>query len=201
MYRDKNSYLRRGISLYSAQLGGFIFCFVLLVSMSAILNYTWGRWILLFVLGFAYYITIFACMWDQGNRDLNRYKFGHIKKNYAVGFKVGAIGNIFWWVMILSMFLSKLGVCSSILLIFKWLAPPVWPIINLMCDSMYLSNFDWWMMFVILLAGSMITVISGLSYIAGFKEIIPVQKLMYSKRKPKEEDTEIPNVSDPRFKK
>lgn len=197
IYNDRNSYLRRGLSLYSAQLGGFIFCFILLISLAFTLNYSLGRWIMLAALSFAYYITVFACMWDQGYRDSNRVKFGHIKKSYATGFKIGAIGNLFWWVMIASLFLSKLGLCSNILIIFKWLAPPVWPVINMMCDSMYLYNFDWWMMFVILAAGSMIMVISGISYILGYNEIIPLNKLMYTKSK-KSKDPKA--VSDPRFK-
>ena len=29
IYRDRYSYLRRGLSLYSAQMGGLLFCFVL----------------------------------------------------------------------------------------------------------------------------------------------------------------------------
>ncbi len=199
MYRDRNSYLRRGISLYSSQAGGLLFCFILLLSLAFTLNYTIGRWIMLGVLSFAYYITVFACMWDQGYRDSNRVKFGHIKKSYATGFKIGAIGNIFWWVMILSMFLSKLGLCPNILILFKWLAPPVWPIINMMCESMYLYNFEWWMMFVILAAGSMITVVAGVSYILGYNEIVPLNKLMYSKSKKAQEKES--KFYDPRFKK
>lgn len=198
LYRDRNSLLRRSLSLYSAQFGGWIFCLILLMSLTFTLNYTLGRWIMLFVLGFAYYITIFACMWDQGSKDSNRVKFGHIKKNYATGFKIGALGNLVWWIMIASLFLSKLGLCSNILLIFKWLAPPVWPIINMMCDSMYLYNFDWWMMFVILISGSMITIVSGISYILGYHEIIPLNRMMYYKSK-KSQTNEA--VKDPRFRK
>lgn len=208
MYRDKTSFLRRSIRLYTAQIGGLLFCLVLLLSLAFTLNYTAGRIIMLFVLSFAYYITVFACMWDQGNKDANRVKFGHMKKDYSIGFKVSAIGNVFWWVMILSMFLSKLGFGGSIIIIFKLLAPPVWPVINMMSTSMYLSNFSWWMMFVILLAGSMITVVGGLSYIAGYKEIIPLHKLMYGRKKEKNKkrsrNTEAPvdvKVVDPRFKK
>ncbi len=197
IYRDRYSYLRRGLSLYSAQMGGLLFCFVLLLSLAALLNKTWGRLVMLGVLSFAYYITVFACMWDQGSRDRSRVKYGHIKKSYATGFKIGAIGNLFWWIMIGSMFLSKLGIGSSVLIIFKWLAPPVWPVINMMCTSMYLSNFEWWMMFVILGAGSMITVISGISYILGYNEIVPMHKLMYHKSKKEQNDIHY----DPRFKK
>ncbi len=199
MYRDRYSYLRRGISLYSSQAGGLLFCFILLLSLAFTLNYTVGRIIMLFVLGFAYYITVFASMWDMGYRDSSRVKFGHIKKNYAIGFQIGAIGNIFWWVMIGSMFLSKLGLCPNMLILFKWLAPPIWPIINMMCESMYLSNFEWWMMFVILAAGSMITVISGISYILGYNEIVPLNKMMYAKSKKTKEREQT--FYDPRFKK
>ncbi len=198
IYQDRYSYLRRGISLYSAQLGGWLFCVVLLISLAFTLNYGWGRWIMFFALGFAYYATVFASAWDMGFRDSNRVKFGHIQKSYATGFKIGAIGNIFWWVMILSMFIAKLGYGYNILIIFKWLAPPVWPVINMMCDSMYLFNFDWWMLLVILIAGSMITVISGVSYILGYNEIIPMHKLMYTKSKKAQNDE---SFYDPRFKK
>ena len=124
-----------------------------------------------------------SSVYKQGFKDSNLVKTGHLKKDNFRGFKIGLIANTpFFILFVLALVMAQ------------WLAPgfrTVWyaflnshyysAIMLITAGKETLSQWGIWQYVLIALLQFIVLVVSGVSYVLGFKEINLAEKLVYKK--------------------
>lgn len=188
----KNSFGGRVWSNITSQMGAIVICVIFAISLASFFNNAFGQVVLLIVNSIIYYTAIYACMWEIGHRDSNRIRFGHEELDKYRGVKIGLVANIPVWFMWAVLFAGKLGafdfnevVSGSVVVVYKLLNPQVWPLLNMMSNTVDFNDITIMSLIILLLSVSIMPLISQLFYILGIKDIAPLQKLIYKNDKKK----------------
>ncbi len=182
----KNSFGGRVRANILAQVAAVVVCIIFSLSLAGLFENTFGLIVVLLITNLMYFSALYVCMWDIGNHDCNRVRFGHEERNDKKGFMIGAVANIPTWVMVFVLILGKMGIFNDnqtlsqgIIVVYKLLNPQVWPLLNLMSNTVIFNDISWIHITVISLAVSLVTVASGFFYIMGLNDFAPFQKLVY----------------------
>lgn len=124
-----------------------------------------------------------SSVYKQGFKDKNLVKTNHKKYDILRGFKIGFIANIPFILLYVLAVVMALGLLPEFRSVwYAILNSHFYPIITLIigkADS--LSQIGVWQYIVLFLLQLIVPVISGVSYILGFKEINLEEKIVYKR--------------------
>lgn len=131
-------------------------------------------------------------LWELGNHDDTKVRYKGQKMDRMRGYRVGgfvAIPYVVLWALLL---LAKFGVMpAGYALVYRLATFPFWPFVNWMTASGNLQVCSLWQLFALLLMAVYIVVVCGVSYQMGHQQFSIHEHLVFAKKKPEEEDTEI----------
>lgn len=125
----------------------------------------------------------YSNMWYLGDHDHNSAQFGHIRRDYARGVKIGLLADIPAVLAWVALIVCKLAnIFPSYVVRYRWINVCFWPYFNHFIPSTVLKTAEvtWGgvaAMLPILLALPLTT---GLGYFLGFKEFSVRDKLVYA---------------------
>lgn len=186
--------LKQATGLLGGHVGGIIIALILCFSLAGLMTNLWGLILAQIIIMIAFSFPVYSTMWDYGHKDKNRSNYGHITLDKYRGFKVAAIANIPFFIMGLLMILSKLGVFYNIVIIYKLVNAEIWPLINLIQPSAYLTDYNYFQIILVALLTLLPVAIEGVSYIFGINDFSPLAKLIYKKKKPVVKKKEPPTI-------
>lgn len=178
-----NRLLKPAFALFGCHVGGVVLSFIIVACTSSITSNPIANIVVGIIVLLVYSIPTYSNMWLLGNTDLNKQNFNHIKKDIFKGFKIGAISSIPAFVMAILMILSKFGLFDNFIFIFKVLNSELVPWINMINMSPYLTEYS--VLEIVLIASLTLipSIIAGLFYMLGNKDISPINNMIYSKNK------------------
>ena len=186
---EKQPVLKPAVSLLWNHVGGLLACIVVCIGagFAGLLQGT-GLWFSLIALLFLYSLPIYNNMWTLGHSDKNLADFGHIKLNPLRGVTIGLLANAPNLLLGLLFFLSKFGIGWNITVLYKFLNPEVWPLINLIQPEISMLDFTVWQALLVALLPLIPVVIAEISYYLGTKDLSVGHKLVYKDpaQKPKQ---------------
>lgn len=162
------------ISVFAAAIISNILAFILIIT-GLLINFDSIFVVILVVNIIILSMLIYPKSWDEGFRDPNRVKYGHMNKFLYKGFVAGLLADI-PFILVYIVFI----VCS----LTKWNK-------EIMLLLMYVFNMTFFSLIkdlqqmpialvVILLP---VPIISGVSYILGYNQIMISRKIIYKKKK------------------
>lgn len=124
-----------------------------------------------------------SSVYKQGFKDSNLVKTGHRKKDVLKGFKIGLISNIPFFALFVLAVVMACGVAPAFRTVwYAFLNSHYYSlIIWIVGKSESLSQLGLLQYIGLLLLQFAVPIISGISYILGFKEINLAEKIMYKK--------------------
>lgn len=189
MKLSENSLLKYVPSLFLRHIGGVILCCIFFIPASGSLTDTIGQIIWSVVFLIAYSIPQYVAFWSIGNKDLNAYRFGHIKKDAFKGFKIGLIISIPSFIMAILFILSKFSLFYNFTIPFKFLNAEILPLINLIQRSMYMPDFTVPQVLGVAALTLIPSILCGIFYQIGFRDFTPSQWIIYKNEKAKKNNT------------
>lgn len=187
IFSDQNALPAVLRTMLGAHFGGVIIAIVVCFGVSSLMLNPLGQVITQFLLLFAYSFPAYNVMWSLGNRDYNRFHFGHIKRDMYRGLQISLILIIPLAVISLLFMLSKLGAFPEFTLIYRLINAHVWPMLNLI-QPQNRDPFSWWQAGLFMLIPLIMPVAtSTLGYFLGNNDFSPLQKLIYKGKKKKAE--------------
>lgn len=126
----------------------------------------------------------YSILWEQGDKDANYVKFGHIEEDKLRGLKIGAIAALPSLIPFVFLVLSKLAVIpQKYFLLYRVLNLTFWPLINLMvggaANALVPSNYSWPVIIALLLVQGLLPLIAHVAYLLGYNHISLSEKLIY----------------------
>lgn len=186
---EKQPILKPAVSLLWNHVGGLLACVVVCIGAGfAGLLQGNGLWFSLIALLFLYSLPIYNNMWTLGHNDKNLADFGHIKLKPSRGILIGLLANSPNLLLGLLFFLSKFGIGWNITVLYKFLNPEIWPLINLIQPEISMLDFTVWQALLVALLPLIPVVIAEISYYLGTRDFSIGHKLVYKdpSRKPKQ---------------
>lgn len=186
---EKQPILKPAVSLLWNHVGGLLACVVVCIGAGfAGLLQGNGLWFSLIALLFLYSLPIYNNMWTLGHNDKNLADFGHIKLKPSRGILIGLLANSPNLLLGLLFFLSKFGIGWNITVLYKFLNPEIWPLINLIQPEISMLDFTVWQALLVALLPLIPVVIAEISYYLGTRDFSIGHKLVYKdpSQKPKQ---------------
>ncbi len=121
--------------------------------------------------------------YKQGFKDSNMVKTGHMSSDLFKGFKIGLIGNIPFFVLTLLVIIMAYGMAPSFKTVwYAFLSGHFYSFIILISKGVQtVSEMGIMQLILLALIQFVVPVISGVSYILGFKGINIAEKIVYKK--------------------
>lgn len=142
--------------------------------------------------GVLYYGMIYSSLWYEGDNDRNIVSFGREKYNRYKGLLVGIVLMIPSFVMGILLILEKLTGWVSVIGVYKVFNSHVWPLFNILTSTgkdeapyyiMDIADISWWIIILMALTAFIIPLITHISYLLGYKNIIFKNKIIYRNKK------------------
>ncbi|MDR3552367.1 MAG: hypothetical protein P4L75_04505 [Clostridia bacterium] len=173
----KQTIMKLGLSLLLAAFLSDIVAFILMTSMTMLSTAPWAMVIFLIINLLIYTWFIYSRVWQEGSRDPNRIKFGHMNKFLGKGLVAGLLADIPFVLFYLITALSSL---------FNWhytAIHVVYVLLNMQFNYLItlLSHMPG-LFFIFLIP---LPLIAGVGYILGFNHISLYSKLVYKPNKTK----------------
>ncbi|MFZ2538035.1 MAG: hypothetical protein WAX04_03955 [Oscillospiraceae bacterium] len=184
----------QAIGLLGAHVGGVLLSLIFCFGLAALMKNAGGLIIAQILILFVYSFPTYSTMWDYGHRDLNRFNYGHIKRDQLKGFKISLIANIPVFILSLLFILSKFGLFYNIAIVFKLMNAEVWPLINLIQPWAYMNKFAVWQVFLVALLPLIPVLIAGGSYILGNHDFSPMKVIVYKNKKKPTQPKKPPTI-------
>ena len=126
---------------------------------------------------------IYPEVWHNATGDSNLVKFKHKKKDKLKGVKIGLIAVIPNYLFLIFLVIAKLGAFPSFpMALYKLLNSSVYSVIDVILGgAASVSELAAWRLALLFIPPLLIPVLSGISYILGFKNISIGEKLIYKK--------------------
>ncbi len=175
--------VNQALGLLGAHAGGVVLSLIFCLGLSGLMTSVGGLITAQILILLVYSFPTYSAMWDYGHRDLNRFNYGHIKRDQFRGFKVSLISNIPVFILSLLFILSKFGLFYNITILYKLINAEIWPLINLIQPWAYMDKFAIWQVFLVALLPIIPIFIAGGAYILGNHDYSPMQKLVYKNKK------------------
>lgn len=136
---------------------------------------------------FAFFLfcgLIYPAIWHNGTTDSNLVKFKHKKEDKLKGFKFGAVAAVPNYLFLLFLVIAKLGLFPNFpMALYKLLNSSVYSFIQVIIGSaVAVSQLSAWRLALLFILPLLIPVVSGISYILGYKNISIGEKLIYKKK-------------------
>ncbi len=127
---------------------------------------------------------IYSFIWKEGIKDNNLVKFGHINEDKLKGAKIGFVASIPYAIFVLVLFVLRFITKTdfSVALI-ELLNSHIYSFIKLVLGGNAFLDISFIRMLGLLLLGLIVPLISGVSYLIGYKDIALSDKILYKKRK------------------
>ncbi|MEG1028339.1 MAG: hypothetical protein RSE07_06590, partial [Oscillospiraceae bacterium] len=181
--KDIKSTLKVALSLFVNHICGALLAWIVCIGFLKLMDSTYGLIVCEILVLLAYSLPGYYNLWHLGFSDINKINFGHIKKDNFKGFKLAAIALIPSYLMGIGLILAKFNLFPNIMVAFKFTNAHLWPLINLINPSAYMSDISVIQIIIIALLTIIPNIIFGFAYILGLKEISISQRLMYKKNK------------------
>ena len=131
-------------------------------------------------------------LWEFGNHDDTKVRYKGQRIDRMRGYRVGgfvAIPYVLLWALLM---LAKFGVMpAGYALVYRLATIPFMPFVNWITANGNLQACSVWQLFALLLMAVYIVVVCGVSYQMGHQQFSIHEHLVFAKKKPEEEDTEI----------
>lgn len=127
---------------------------------------------------------IYPEFWHNGTTDSNLVKFKHKNEDKLKGFKIGAVAAVPNYLFLVFLVIAKLGVFPSFpVALYKFLNSSVYSFIEVILGTaVTVSELSAWRLALLFVLPLLIPVVSGVSYILGYKNISIGEKLVYNKK-------------------
>ncbi len=123
-----------------------------------------------------------SSVYKQGFKDENLAKTGHIKKDVARGFKIGAVANIPFFAMFVLMLVLEFVTPDFRTTWYAFFNSHFYPaILWIAGDADVISKLSVLQLVGLFALQLVVPIISGIAYILGYKEINLTDKLVYKK--------------------
>lgn len=129
-------------------------------------------------------VFIYSFLWKVGTKDNNLARFGHITADKFRGFKIGLVACIPYAVFVLALFvlrfIARTNVSTALI---EFLNSHIYSFTSLVLGENAFLDISFIRLFGLLLLGLIVPIISGISYLIGFKDIAIGEKILYKKKK------------------
>lgn len=132
---------------------------------------------------FAYCAMVSSAAWHYGNKDLNRYQFGHTEKNLKRGFWAGLIVSIYPLFFCVGLILANLGYMPYFDVVYKVGNGIFYHYYNWVAGGLVPSQLSWWQLLIIILPNVITVICTTLGYYFGFKDVDVVSRFVYRRGK------------------
>lgn len=124
---------------------------------------------------------IYPFLWQQGTADSNLVKFKHKNQDSFKGVKIGAVAAIPNYLFLIFLVIARLGVLPNFqLVLYKFLNSSVYSFIEVICGkALSVSGLSVWQFILLFLLPLLIPVITGVSYVLGYKNISMGDRFVY----------------------
>lgn len=181
--------LQAALSVFWPHVGGLLVVLILSFALPSFLI-GGGLWLTIPLFLIAYSLAMYASAWRVGHEDMNSANFGHSVLDRKRGFWIGLVANslnilsgIF---LLLNYILYSLQMVDfSFIIPFKMLNAEIWPIMNAIESSAFLSALSLWQVVIFALLPLIPVAICGVSYILGTRDFSILQKVVYKNKKAK----------------
>lgn len=131
-------------------------------------------------------------LWEFGNRDDTKVRYKGQKLDRMRGYRVGGFAAIPYLVLWALLMLTKFGVMpDGYTLVYRLATIPFMPFVNWVTANGNLQACSVWQLFALLLMAVYVVVVCGVSYQMGHQQFSIHEHLVFAKKSPGEEDTEI----------
>lgn len=131
-------------------------------------------------------------LWEFGNHDDTKVRYKGQKLDCMRGYRVGGFAAIPYFVLWALLMLTKFGVMpDGYTLVYRLATIPFMPFVNWVTANGNLQACSVWQLFALLLMAAYIVVVCGVSYQMGHQQFSIHEHLVFAKKSPEEEDTEI----------
>ncbi len=127
---------------------------------------------------------IYSFLWKEGIKDNNLVRFGHITADKLKGVKIGLVAIIPYAVFVLVLFvlrfITRTNVSTNLI---EFINSHIYSFTSLLLGEKAFLDISFIRMVGLLLLGLIVPIISGVSYLIGFKDIAIGEKILYKKKK------------------
>ena len=170
----KKTTISLALSLFTTAIISDVFALFLTIT-GILIKYEVASIIALILNIFIYSMLIYNKSWEEGFRDPNRVKYGRMEKLILKGFVAGLLADIPYVLIYIAYLVS---------IIIKWHSEIMWLIMNAL-------NLQFFTLLValkpfpaaILIIFLPLPIVSGVSYILGYKQISISRKIVYKNKK------------------
>lgn len=188
IFKDKNSTPSLLLSFFGAHAGGVMIAIFACIGLASFMTNPGGLIGMQLLMFLAYSFPLYNTMWSLGNRDLNKFHFGHIERDRLRGLKLGVLGVIPIFAVSLVFAFSKFTNLFDFTGVYRILNAHVWPLLNLVNLDLK-GIFTWWQVILFTLIPSILPIAaSAIGYVLGNYDFSPLQKLVYKSKEKKAQD-------------
>ena len=173
--------------LVLAHLGGWLMALIFCIGLTPwmINNMVY---VCIPVVLFLYSIPIYRNLWALGHEDYNLARFGHIKLDRTRGLKLAILLYAPYLLLGVLLILSKFNLFPwSFVALYKILNAQLWPIINAIQISWYMTQYTVWQALIVGLLPLLSVGIAAGAYLLGTYDFALYQRLVYKNEKNKSE--------------
>lgn len=127
---------------------------------------------------------LYSFIWNVGIKDNNLVKFGHKSEDKLRGVKIGLIASIPYCVFVLVLFVLRFITSTNVsIALIEFINAHFYSFTRLLLGQQAFLDVSFIRMLGLLLLGCIVPIITGVSYLIGYKDISLSEKLLYKKRK------------------
>lgn len=128
--------------------------------------------------------TIYYEFSKRGTQDSNLVKFNHKTEDKLLGFKIGVVATIPNYLMLVFLLVSRFGIYPDFpMAIYKFLNSSVYSFIDIIASGpVTVASLPLWRLLLLFILPVIIPIISGISYLMGYKNILIGERLLYKKK-------------------
>lgn len=180
---NKKVFWKTVSAFFLSHVGGLLIANIFCFGLSSLFS-GYGYLAVIPAILLLYSYPVYSTMWNAGHRDVNAAQFGHMSLNRFRGVWYSLAGSLPIIVISVGFVLSKFGLLFNFVIPYKLLNAEIWPIINVLNDTVFLPDFAVWQIFLIAFLSVAAPVLIGeIGYVAGSYDFSIKQKLIYKNKK------------------